>query len=680
MKRSILYTIIGVLAIAVIALAVMQFTGDGDSQSTAPVADVEGLGDAAAALVSERGLTSENVYAALKTYMPSGQHDPYMMFASGGHSGQIHVIGVPSMRILRTIAVFAPEPWQGYGYGEETQEAMFEEGDVLGAGVRWGDTHHPALSETGGIYDGEFVFINDKAQARVAVVDLRDFETKQLVKNPIAMNDHGGTFVTPDTEWVIEGGQYAAPPGGEYAPISDYNEEYRGMVTFWKFDREQGRILTEESFAMELPPYWQDLCDSGKLVSEGWIFCNSFNTERATGGAGSGEDAVPFESGASQNDMDYLHVIDLNKVIEVAANNENKVNDFNYISLETAVDENLFYFIPEPKSPHGIDIAPKGDFMVVSGKLDPHVTIYSFDKIMAAIENQGWAPDDYGIPVLNFDSVMEAQVELGLGPLHTQFDNKGYAYTSLYLDSAVARWTLGGDYDHADEAWTLIDKESIHYNVGHIAAVEGDTVEPAGDFLVALNKWSVDRFNNVGPLLPQNLQLIDIGGEGESLQLLYDMPMGIGEPHYAQIIKAERLNPVQVYPEVGWNPHEWAVDENATLAGQERIERDGQNVEIWMTSIRSHFTPEHVEINQGDHVTWHITNIEQAVDAVHGFAMPAYNINLSIEPGETTTVEFDADKDGVFSFYCTEFCSALHLEMTGYLLVKPDASSADAGQ
>lgn len=510
----------------------------------------------------KRGLTSENVYAALKTYMPSGQHDPYMMFASGGHSGQIHVIGVPSMRILRTIAVFAPEPWQGYGYGEATQEAMFDEGDVLGAGVRWGDTHHPALSETDGMYDGQFVFINDKAQARVAVVDLRDFETKQLVKNPIAMNDHGGTFVTPDTEWVIEGGQYAAPPGGAYAPISEYNEEYRGMITFWKFDREQGRILTEESFAMELPPYWQDLCDSGKLVSEGWIFCNSFNTERATGGAGSGEDAVPFESGASQNDMDYLHVIDLNKVVEVAAGNTNEVNGFNYIPLETAVAENLFYFIPEPKSPHGIDIAPKGDFMVVSGKLDPHVTIFSFDKIMSAIENQDWTPDEYGVPVLNFDSVMEAQVELGLGPLHTQFDNQGYAYTSLYLDSAVARWTLGGDYDHADEAWTLIDKESIHYNVGHIAAVEGDTVEPGGDFLVALNKWSVDRFNNVGPLLPQNLQLIDIGREGASLQLLYDMPMGIGEPHYAQIIKAERLNPVQVYPEVGWNPHNWAVDEN----------------------------------------------------------------------------------------------------------------------
>ncbi|MEZ4658510.1 MAG: Sec-dependent nitrous-oxide reductase [Caldilineaceae bacterium] len=677
MKPSILYTIIGVLLVAVIGLAAMQLMGgsdDGAGPAAAPAEVTAGLGEAAAALVAERGLTTENVVAALKTYLPSGQHDPYIMFSSGGHSGQIHVIGIPSMRILRTIAVFAPEPWQGYGYGEVDQEAMFEEGDVMGANVRWGDTHHPALSETGGMYDGDFVFINDKAQSRVAVVDLRDFETKQIIKNPIAMNDHGGTFVTPDTEWVIEGGQYAAPPAGGYAPISEYNDKYRGMVTFWKFDRAAGRILPEESFALELPPYWQDLCDAGKLVSAGWIFCNSFNTERATGGVGAVADAVPFESGVSQNDMDYLHVIDLNKLVEVAAANDNKVNDFNYVTMEKAISEGLLYFVPEPKSPHGIDVAPKGDFMVVSGKLDPHVTIFGFDKIMAAIENQDWTPDAYGIPVLNFDSVMEAQVELGLGPLHTQFDNQGYAYTSLYLDSAVARWTLGGDYGHADEAWTLIDKESIHYNVGHIAAVEGDTVEPGGNFLVSLNKWSVDRFANVGPLLPQNFQLIDISGEGESMQLLYDMPIGIGEPHYAQIIKAERLHPIQVYPEAGWNPHTWAVDENAVALGDERVERDGNNVEIWMSAVRSHFTPEHIEINKGDHVIWHITNVEQTVDAVHGFAMPAYNINLSIEPGETASIEFDADKDGVFSYYCTEFCSALHLEMTGYLLVNPQAA------
>jgi nitrous-oxide reductase len=581
------------------------------------------------------------------------------------------------MRILRTIGVFAPEPWQGYGYGAEEHEIMFAEGDVLGSGVRWGDTHHPALSETAGMYDGEWLFINDKAQARVAAIDLRDFETKQLIKNPIAMNNHG-LAVTPNTEWVVEGGQYAAPSGGAYAPISEYNDVYRGMVTFWKFDREKGRIIPEESFAMELPPYWQDLCDPGKLISDGWVFCNSFNTERATGGVGAVEGAVPFESGVSQNAMDYLHVINLVKAAEVAAANENRLNDFNFLSLDTVIAEELLYFIPEPKSPHGVDVAPKGDFIVISGKLDPHVTIYSFDKIMTAIENKDWTPDDYGVPVLNFDSVMEAQVEVGLGPLHTQFDNQGYAYTSIYLDSAVARWTLGGDYAHANQAWTLIDKESIHYNVGHIAVVEGDTVEPAGQFLVALNKWSVDRFNNVGPLLPQNLQLIDISGEGQTMQLLYDMPMGIGEPHYAQIIKAERLKPVQVYPEVGWDPGAWAVKPGAPKTGEERIERNGNNVEIWMTAVRSHFKPEHVEIREGDHVTWHITSVERAVDAVHGFAVPAYNINLSLEPGETITFEFVADKPGVFSYYCTEFCSALHLEMKGYLLIAPGSETASA--
>lgn len=667
MKRSILYAAIAVLLVAVIALAVMQFTGGGGGDDTADTGSMTGD---VAALIAERGFTTDNVVAALKTYLPSGQHDPFIMFSSGGHSGQVHVIGIPSMRILRTIGVFTPEPWQGYGYGDEGQKEMFEAGDVLNSNVTWGDSHHPALSETGGQYDGEWLFINDKAQSRVAVIDLRDFETKQIIKNPIAMNDHGGTMVTPDTDWVIEGGQYAAPLGGAYAPITDYNEEYRGMVTFWKFDRAAGRIDPAQSFAMELPPYWQDLCDAGKLVSDGWVFCNSFNTERATGGVGAVDGAVPFESGASQNDMDYMHVINLDKAAEIALTNTNRVNDFNVIPMQTSIDEGLLYFVPEPKSPHGVDVAPKGDYLVISGKLDPHVSVFSFEKIQKAIADKNWSPDPYGIPVLDFDSVLEAQVELGLGPLHTQFDNQGYAYTSLYLDSAVARWTLGGSYKHADEGWQLIDKESVHYNVGHIAAVEGDTVEPGGDFLVSLNKWSVDRFANVGPLLPQNFQLIDISGEGQSLQLLYDMPMGIAEPHYAQIMKAERLKSIQVYPEVGWDPLAWAVNPDAPKQGEERVVRDGKNVEIWMTAIRSHFTPEHIEIEAGDNVTWHITNIERAVDAVHGFAVPAYNINLSLEPGETATFKFVADKPGVFSFYCTEFCSALHLEMTGYLMIK----------
>jgi nitrous-oxide reductase len=638
------------------------------STASLPAAD-----DEVAAVAHARNLTPKDVVAALKTYMPSGRLDDYLMFSSGGHSGQVLVIGLPSMRLLKQIAVFTPESWQGWGTGSLASQTVLREGAQHGHVLTWGDTHHPALSETGASYDGQFLFINDKANARIAVIDLRDFETKQIVPNPVALSDHGGSFVTPDTDWVIEGGQYAAPLGTKYAPIADYEKSYRGMVTFWKFDRQKGRIDREMSFAMELPPYWQDLCDAGKLASDGWIFCNSFNTEMATGGIESGQ--PPFEAGASQSDMDYLHIINLRQAVKVAGEGKvERVDGFRVIPLKTAIDEHLLHFAPEPKSPHGVDVAPGGEYLVVSGKLDPHVTVYSMAKIKEAIEKGSFEKTDpFGVPVLKYDEVKEAQVELGLGPLHTQFDAQGYAYTSLFLDSAVARWSLGGAYQskHSDPPWKLLTKVPVHYNVGHIAAAEGDTATPAGKYLVSLDKWSVDRFQNVGPLLPQNFQLIDISKPGDQMQLLYDMPIGTGEPHYAQIIRADRLHAWEVYPEVGWDPSAQAKDPNASAVGQERIERKGNRVEIWMTAARSHFTPERVEIQKGDHVVWHITNLEKARDATHGFALAYYNVNLSLEPGETDTFEFDADRDGVYSYYCSEFCSALHLEMTGYFLVKP---------
>lgn len=625
-----------------------------------------GVSGSAQQVAEERGLTEEDISAALKTYVPTGQMDDYIMFASGGHSGQVLVVGMPSMRLLKVIAVFTPEPWQGYGFGSVETAEVLDGGEVRGKDVLWADTHHPALSETEGDYDGQWLFINDKANGRIATIDLRDLETKQIVKNPLVINDHGATMVTPNTEYVIEGPQYATPLGWEYAPIEQYSEDYRGVVTLWKFDREAGRIDPDASFAIELPPYWQDLCDAGKLVSDGWFFCNSFNVEQATGGVEEGNPS--FEAGASQLDMDYMHVMDWRKAEQVVSEGKaEEVQGMNLIRLQTAIDEGLLYLVPEPKSPHGVDVTPQGDYLVVSGKLDPHVTVYSFDKIMAAIDAGPSETDDFGVPVLNFDDVMEAQVEVGLGPLHTQFDDQGFAYTSLFLDSAVARWSMGPPYR---DNWELAETIPIHYNVGHLATAEGDTVSPDGKYLVSLNKWSVDRFFTVGPLHPQNFQLIDISSE-EPMQLLYDMPIGLGEPHYAQIIKADKLAPWEVYPEVGWDPLAQAPSEFATQPGEERVERDGNTVEVWMTAVRSHFTPERVEIEQGDHVIWHVTNIERARDATHGLAVPGYNINLSIEPGETATVEFDADEPGVFSYYCTEFCSALHLEMAGYLLVQP---------
>lgn len=655
-----------------------------EESETAPTASLDGGsaktvahsgGSVADQVAKERGLTPDDVVAALKTYMPSGKLDEYMMFASGGHSGQVFAIGVPSMRLIRTIAVFTPEPWQGYGFG--TGEEVLKDGDVNGIPNRWADTHHPALSETDANYDGQYLFIGDKSNSRVAVIDLRDYETKQIVKNPVAISDHGGCFVTPNTEYVVEGGQYGTPRGWKYAAIEDYQKEYRGYVTFWKFDRSKGRIDPTQSFALELPPYWQDLFDCGKLESDGWCFGNSINTEMATGGIEQGK--PPFEAGVSQNDNDYLHIINWKKAAEIfKAGKVEKLNDFAVIPLQTLIDEGVLYFAPEPKSPHGVDVTPKGEYIVVGGKLDPHVSIYSIARIKQAIADKKWKPDKFGVPVLDYDAVKEAQVELGLGPLHTVYDDKGYAYTSLFLDSAVARWTLGGAYQslHSEPAWTLVKKTNVQYNIGHVCAAEGDTNTPDGKYFVALNKWSIDRFLHPGPLYPQNLQLLDISQPGDKMQVLYDMPLGVGEPHYAQMIKADKLKPWSIYPEVGWDPHKQAIDPEAPQAGKEGVTRDGNKVTIRMTANRSHFTPEHVKIKQGDHVVWRITNTERTEDATHGFTLPGYNVNLSLEPGEAAKIEFDAVNPGVYPWYCSEFCSALHLEMIGYLLIEPTSPSA----
>ncbi|MFO0891226.1 MAG: Sec-dependent nitrous-oxide reductase [Isosphaeraceae bacterium] len=656
----------------VAALVAAGGCGGGIEGNAKAPASVAGLPTEANRLIQERGLSPDDVTAALSTFTPTGKLDDYVMFASGGHSGQVLAIGLPSMRVLRTIAVFTPEPWQGYGYGvKETALPAANEPAGVGRGpLGWGDTHHPALSETNGEYDGEFLFINDKPNGRLAVIDLKDMETKQIVANPIFNNNHGSTMVTPNTDYVVEGSQYAVPLGHRYAPISQYKEAYRGLMTFWKFDRKAGRIDEKASFAVELPPYWQDLSDAGKLASDGWVFQNSFNTEMATGGIEKGN--PPFEAGASQRDMDYLHVLNYrNAEKAIEGGHYTDIKGVRVIPLKAAVDDGILSFIPEPKSPHGVDVCPEGKHIVVSGKLDPHVTVYNMEKIKQAVASRDFeGSDEFGVPILRFDAVKEAQVEVGLGPLHTQFDNQGYAYTSLFLDNAVARWTMGDcKYKAPEEPWKLVATTPVHYNVGHISAAEGDTVSPDGKYLVALNKWSVDRFLNLGPLLPQNLQLLDIGRTGDNVQRIYDLPIGNAEPHYAQIIKADKLKCWEVYPEVGWDAHHQRKHPGAVTKGS--ITRNGKEVEIKMVALRSHYEPEHVEVKKGDHLKWTITNVERTRDATHGFCVPSYNIAASLEPGETISLDFVADKDGVFPFYCLEFCSALHLEMTGYLMVEP---------
>jgi nitrous-oxide reductase len=333
------------------------------------------------------------------------------------------------------------------------------------------------------------------------------------------------------------------------------------------------------------------------------------------------------------------------------------------IPLATAVSEGILHFVPEPKSPHGVDVTPDGKDIVVGGKLDTHATVYSIDKVKALIAARTYeGKDPYGVPILPFKDAIRGQVELGLGPLHTVYDGKGNAYTSLFLDNAVAKWSL--------TELKLVQKLTTHYNIGHLTAAEGDTVNPDGRYLVAMNKWAIDRFSPVGPLLPQNFQLVDLDGTGGQMELLYDLPIPLGEPHYAQIIKADKLKALQVY-QPGTDPETMEKAQHAVEGGKERVERTADGVHVYMSAVRSHFTPDVIRVKKGDRIFIHITNQEQTHDATHGFAINDYNINLSLEPGEHTDVEFVADRAGVFPMYCTEFCSALHLEMAGYFLVEP---------
>ncbi len=620
-------------------------------------------------VMKDRGLTQKDLLAAAKTYTPSGGRDEYLAFSSGGQSGHVIVYGVPSMRILKYIGVFTPEPWQGYGFDDESK-AVLAQGRIDGKDIKFGDTHHPAFSETKGEYNGRYLFINDKANPRIAVIDLHDFETKQIVVNPFFRSAHGGAFVTPNTEYVMDAAQYAVPFGDDFVPLEEFNEKYRGGLTYWKFNDKVGRLEPENSFTFEMPPYSQDLSDAGKGPSEGWGFTNSFCSERYVGGIERGR--PPFEAGCSQKDTDFMHVTNWKKAAElVAAGKVKKVNGSYLITMEQAVKEGIFFLIPEPKSPHGVDVSPDGTHIIVSGKLDSHAWVYSWEKIKKAIEAKKFeGKDPYGVPIIAMKDALHTQVQVGLGPLHTQYDAKEcVVYTSIYVDSMVTKW----NYCEGK----VLDQLHIHYNVGHLVAMEGDSASPDGKYLIALNKLAIDRFNPVGPLHPQNHQLIDISGD--KMQLLYDMPLPLGEPHYVVAIKADKLKPVVRY-KTGWNSRADKKSEFKTRAGREKTVRDGNKVDVYGTLIRSHITPEIIEVEEGDTVSLHFTNLERAQDETHGFAMYGQNVNLSIEPGKTVSATFKAEKAGVYPYYCTEFCSALHLEMQGYLLVKPKGYKAKAGK
>ena len=593
---------------------------------------------------------SDQVSAALATYVAPGDLDEYYLFYSGGHGGQIFVAGVPSMRHICTIPVFTPYPGTGYGYDDESRAMLGE--------YTWGDSHHPALSETDGEYDGRWLFINDNANGRVARIDLRDFKVKQILKIPNLSGNHGATFATENTEYITSATRMSTPfPEGTYADISDYATKYKGVLAGIKVDQKSGKMSL--GWEIIVPPFNYDLGDAGKGPSADWMFWTCYNSEREF------IEGAKLEVTASQKDKDFIIMVNWREAEKAARGSKAKtVNGVKV--LDPADFPGLAYYIPLAKSPHGVDVAPNGRWIVGSGKLSPTTTVYDFEKITAAIAGKDYEDTIDGIPVLSYASVREAEIPVGLGPLHTQFDDKGNAYTSLFVESAVAKWKLPPYDAGADMNQYVLEKIPVAYNIGHLCTAEGDSKSPDGNYLVALNKLSKGRHLSVGPSIPESAQLIDIAEE--NMKLLYDA-FTEPEPHYAQMIKADKINTVEVYkkddPYWPKNPHAiWSAEET-------EIKRKGRKVEVKMIAVRSFLAPDIIRVRKGDKVVIHITNIEQTRDELHGLAINDYNINIVIDPGETKSVTFTADKAGVYAFYCTNFCSALHQEMQGYLLVQP---------
>ncbi|MFD0989379.1 Sec-dependent nitrous-oxide reductase [Mariniflexile jejuense] len=606
---------------------------------------------------------------AEKVYVAPGQHDEFYAFISGGFSGQLSVYGLPSGRLFKVIPVFSQDPEKAYGYNEETKPML----NTSHGFVPWDDAHHPDISQTAGVIDGRWVFINGNNTPRIAKIDLSTFETTEIIEIPNSAGNHSSSFVTENTEYVVAGTRFSVPIPQKDMPIKDYKGNFKGSLSFISVDKEHGNM--DIKFQIIMPGFDYDLSHPGRGKSHGWFFFTTYNTEEAS---------TLLEVNASQNDKDFIAAVNWKKIEEYVNNGGGTMMPANYAhnvydeTTHTATSTmkkevrivnpldvpGAVYLLPTPKSPHGCDVDPTGEYIVGNGKLSANLTVHSFTKMLKAIENKKFAGDAYGIPILNFEDVLAGSVvQPGLGPLHTEFDGKGNAYTTFFISSEVVKWKLG--------TWEVLDRQPCYYSVGHLMIPGGNSAKPFGKYVVAMNKITKDRYLPTGPEVTQSAQLYDISGD--KMELLLDFPT-IGEPHYAAGCPADLIKPrsKKIF-NLKDNKHPYAAKSEA----ETKVVRNGNIVHVNMTMIRSHFSPDNIEgIKVGDKVYFHVTNLEQDYDVPHGISMIGANTSeLLIMPGQTETFLWEPKQVGVWPFYCTDFCSALHQEMQGYVRVSASNAS-----
>jgi len=606
---------------------------------------------------------------ASKVYIEPGKWDEFYYFVSGGFSGQLAAYGIPSGRLLRVIPVYSVNPENGYGYTEESKPMLMTSYGF----IPWDDSHHSELSQTDGIPDGRWIFINGNNTPRVARIDLKTFRTAEILELPNSSGNHSSPFITPGTEYIVAGTRFSIPVENRDVPISSYKENFKGAISFIKVEPSSGEMSI--AFQLITPPYDYDLSHAGKGPSHGWFFFSCYNSEQSN---------TLLEVNASQKDKDFIMAVNWKKVEEYLSQGKGSMMQTKYAhnvwneethsasseiltSVKTFLPSEIpgaLYYIPCPKSPHGADVDPTGQFIVGGGKLAAVIPVFEFSKMQKAISENLIDGDIDGIPVLKYDACLAGEVQNpGLGPLHTEFDDKGFAYTSAFVSSEIVKWKVA--------TREVVDRMPVYYSVGHLTIPGGDSKKPWGKYLLSMNKMTKDRYLPTGPELTQSAQLIDISGD--KMKLLLDFPT-VGEPHYAQALPAELIskNQVKIYS-IENNKNPFAIKS----VNDARVERQGSAVHVYIAAIRSHFTPDNIEgIKLGDSVYFHLTNLEQDWDIPHGFAvMGNQNSEMLVMPGETCTLKWIPDRLGIFPMYCTDFCSALHQEMQGYIRVSSKDSN-----